>query len=173
MSDTYRDDETQFGRPTTYCEQAAAIVCERIASGHSLYSICEPKDKDGNRIERDKGVPGYTTVRQWLSGHENFALQYARARQDMAHNHAERITQLAEDALAKRIEPHAARIALDAYKWTASKLLPKVYGDKVALTGPDGGPLEVHHIGQAERQARIAELESKRGPLIEGTAKVV
>jgi hypothetical protein len=36
------------------------------------------------------------------------------------------------------------RLAYDALKWHASKLVPKVYGDKteVAMTGSNGGPVQ-------------------------------
>jgi hypothetical protein len=36
------------------------------------------------------------------------------------------------------------RLAYDALKWHASKLVPKVYGDKteVAVTGTDRGPVQ-------------------------------
>ena len=36
------------------------------------------------------------------------------------------------------------RLAYDALKWHASKLVPKVYGDKteVAVTGANGGPVQ-------------------------------
>lgn len=36
------------------------------------------------------------------------------------------------------------RLAYDALKWHASKLVPKVYGDKteVSVTGPNGGPVQ-------------------------------
>jgi hypothetical protein len=36
------------------------------------------------------------------------------------------------------------RLEYDALKWHASKLVPKVYGDKteIAHTGPNGGPVQ-------------------------------
>jgi hypothetical protein len=36
------------------------------------------------------------------------------------------------------------RLAFDVLKWHASKLAPKVYGDKseVIMTGPNGGPVK-------------------------------
>jgi hypothetical protein len=39
-------------------------------------------------------------------------------------------------------------LAYDARKWHASKLAPKVYGDKteVAHTGPDGGPVQSQSV---------------------------
>ena len=41
-----------------------------------------------------------------------------------------------------------SRLRVDARKWIASKLLPKVYGDKIdaTLSGPDGGPIKYERI---------------------------
>jgi hypothetical protein len=40
------------------------------------------------------------------------------------------------------------RLAYDALKWHASKLVPKVYGDKteVIVGGPNGGPAKVERV---------------------------
>jgi hypothetical protein len=40
------------------------------------------------------------------------------------------------------------RLAYDALKWHASKLAPKVYGDKteVIVGGPNGGPAKVERV---------------------------
>ena len=35
----------------------------------------------------------------------------------------------------------AARLRVDARKWVASKLLPRVYGEKIEHSGPEGVPL--------------------------------
>lgn len=36
-----------------------------------------------------------------------------------------------------------SRLQIDARKWLLAKLAPKKYGDKVELTGQDGGPFQV------------------------------
>jgi hypothetical protein len=40
------------------------------------------------------------------------------------------------------------RLAYDALKWHASKLVPKVYGDKteVIVGSPNGGPVQVERV---------------------------
>jgi hypothetical protein len=64
-----------------------------------------------------------------------FAERYARAMQTRAHRHAERIEQLADKVEREKIKPDAARVAIDARKWVASKLHPRAYGDKLQLDG--------------------------------------
>ncbi len=72
--------------------------------------------------------------------------RYAHARRMQAENHAGRINALSQDVLDGKYDANAARVALDAMKWTAAKLHPAVYGDKIQteVTGKDGGPLIVH-----------------------------
>ena len=38
-----------------------------------------------------------------------------------------------------------AKVMIDARKWTASKLKPKKYGDRISkeISGPDGGPVDM------------------------------
>jgi hypothetical protein len=47
--------------------------------------------------------------------------------------HASRIEELVEKVERDDIKPDAARVAIDARKWIAAKLRPKVYGDRVQV----------------------------------------
>ncbi|HEX3125206.1 MAG TPA: hypothetical protein VHQ21_18045, partial [Rhodanobacteraceae bacterium] len=62
-----------------------------------------------------------------------FSAHYARALELRADYHASRIEQLADKAESGEIAPDAARAAIDARKWIAAKLRPKVYGDRVQV----------------------------------------
>jgi hypothetical protein len=50
---------------------------------------------------------------------------------------------MAVEAATQATDAGLGRLAYDARKWQASKLAPKVYGDKseVAVTGASGGPV--------------------------------
>ena len=102
-------------------------ICARIADGMSLRAACDFKD-----------VPARETVRRWLSGDEGtLCAQYARAREEQADHYADEIIEIADD---ESIEPNSRRIMVDARKWIASRLKPKVYGDKLAIGGADDLP---------------------------------
>lgn len=60
---------------------------------------------------------------------------YARARDAAAELDADQVKEVAEDALAGRVDPAAARVAIDALKWTAGKRSPRKFGDKLQLGG--------------------------------------
>ena len=123
-----------LGRPSDYTAETAAEICERIAEGQSLRRIC-----------LDDAMPGLRTVLAWLIKHQDFQLQYARARETQADVLADEINDIADDgsrdygvdANGNRIVDHdhiaRARLRVDTRKWVASKLKPRKYGDKLEL----------------------------------------
>lgn len=118
------------GRSTTYTEEIAAVICERIAEGESLRSIC-----------RDETMPPQRTVFDWLASNEEFSQQYARAREAQADCYADEIVSISDKGSG---DAQRDRLRVDARKWVASKLKPRKYGDRVIAehSGPDGGPIE-------------------------------
>lgn len=105
------------GRPTKYNSEIAALLCARIAEGHSLRSICLLDD-----------MPSLQTHFVWLSKHPEFVDQYTKAKVESGHADADKIERIAERVLDGEVDANAARVAIDAYKWTASKKVPKKYG---------------------------------------------
>lgn len=139
-----------IGRPTDYSEELADEICERIADGESLRSICRDEDK-----------PSKSTVCRWLTVHQSFQDQYAKAREAQADAIFDEMLDIADDASNDWMERRDAdgeaigwqingdhvqrtRLRLDTRKWMAGKLRPKKYGEKIVNehSGPDGGPIE-------------------------------
>jgi N-formylglutamate amidohydrolase len=56
---------------------------------------------------------------------------YDRARVEQADAHADRILEVAERVLAGDVPADAGRVVIDAYRWTASKLRPGRYGERL------------------------------------------
>lgn len=112
-------------KPFEFNEQAATEICNRLARGESLRSICGP--------ERDDFIPGQTTVFRWLEENEAFAKQYARAREAQADGKFEEAWEIADNATVENVQ--VARLKIDTIKWQTSKLAPKKYGDKLTLGG--------------------------------------
>jgi len=120
------------GRPTDYTQEIADAICERIADGESLRSICSGGD-----------MPNKSTVFRWLARHEEFGDQYARAREAQADSLFDDVLDIANSAAPETVQ--VARLQVDARKWMAGKLRPKKYADKVQNehSGPDGGDIPV------------------------------
>lgn len=111
------------GRPSLFTQALADEFCSRIADGKSMRRVC-----------LDEDMPSKVTIFSWFTTHEEFLNQYTRAKEASADAHADDIQDIAADVLKGNIDPQAARVAGDLLKWTASKLKPKKYGDKLDLT---------------------------------------
>lgn len=146
-----------MGRPDSFSQQTADLICERLADGESLRSICLSED-----------MPGRTTVFKWLRELPAFADQYARAREAQADFMAEEILEIADDASNDTIPKvdkdgkeygeqqntewiSRSRLRVDARKWLAAKMAPKKYGERLLNehTGADGGPIQVVRLNMA------------------------
>jgi hypothetical protein len=88
-------------------------------------------------------MPGLRTVFDWLDKDEGFRTKYARAREVQGDVMDDKILTTADNCTPETA--HADRVKIDAYKWRASKLAPKKYGEKSTheLAGTDGGPIQV------------------------------
>lgn len=100
------------------------IVFEEIAEGQSMREIAAMFD--------GLSVNG---ILRMIDRDDDTSKRYARAKEQMAHYAARRIAEISNDTLKGKHAPDAARVALDGFKWTASKLLPRAYGDKLELGG--------------------------------------
>jgi len=122
------------GRKTTYTDKIGEEICERIAQGESLENIC-----------RDKHMPTSKGVRGWRRKIDLFGVNYTRAREDQGEYFGQRVNDIAELVLEGDIPPDQARVAIDAYKWTAARMNRGLYGDKQSHehSGEGGGPLVI------------------------------
>lgn len=136
------------GRPSVYSPEVASEILDRIAEGESLRSIC-----------KDERFPARSTINHWvIDDVDGFSIRYARAREMQAHALAEDTLEISDDGTndwMKRNDPsnpgydangehlQRSRLRVDARKWIAARILPKVYGDKISqeVTGKDGAPL--------------------------------
>lgn len=118
-----------MARPTDYSDNVFNDICEKLADGMSLKRICEADDK-----------PSKATFYNWINNNEALLDKYARAKQDSSDALADDIQDIADSVLIGQYDPAAARVAIDAKKWVASKLKPKKYGDKLDVT-TDGEPI--------------------------------
>jgi len=129
-----------MGRPSSYNDETADLICEKLIEGESLRSICLSDD-----------MPNASTVCRWLRSNEAFRQQYALAREAQADTLADEMLDIADDGSNDWLEKHGdegenlgwrengeaigrSRLRLDTRKWIASKLKPKVYGDKLDMT---------------------------------------
>lgn len=128
----------KVGRPEIYTQELADKVCEKIAEGYSMRTVCSPDD-----------MPGLTTVFKWLRTNEEFAKQYARATEERTEAMSEDILDIADDGsndlmtiqkgqqsytVENKEVTNRSRLRVDTRKWLMSKMKPKKYGDKIDMT---------------------------------------
>lgn len=140
-------------RQSDYTDELATEICERLADGESLRSICG-----------DEHMPDKSTVFRWLEKHEGFRDQYALARKFQADTYADETIDIADDAgndWMERNDPNnegwqfngeavaRSRLRVDTRKWAAGKLNSAKYGDK--QTVEHGGSIVYEFVTGVDR----------------------
>lgn len=135
------------GRPEAITREIANKVCEELAKGKTL-----------RQIERMPGMPSKPTILRWATCNDDdkawFRDQYERAIAIRLYGWADDTIDISEDGsndwyehegIEKPDTEHIARsrLRIDTRKWHLTKLLPKVFGDKIQqeISGKDGTPL--------------------------------
>ena len=125
-------------------------ICDRIAQGESLRGIC-----------RDEGYPSASAVIQWvMDDKDSCAKQYGKAREVQAQHMVEELFDIVDDGTRDDKElangnvvmdkewVARSRLRFDARRWYISKVLPKIYGDK----------LDLHHAGNVNVDLNVTEI---------------
>jgi hypothetical protein len=102
-------------------------ILEQIGAGSSLSAIA-----------RQPGAPSYAWMKQALRENEELRKRYQDACDDRADLLAEDIERLADEEIPEGLDGpgrsawvQRQRLRVDARKWTASKLRPKQWGDRL------------------------------------------
>ncbi len=168
------------GRPSTYNEETAELICQRISNGETLRDIC-----------RDSYMPARSCVYKWMRKNPPFEAMYARARERLVEHWADEIIGIADDGTTDyvtKIGRHGteyeavdqehiqrSRLRVDTRKWLMSKLVPRVYGDNVEVE-VTGGVTVQHELSDRERMRRMALFllqDEAAGAVIDGQASPI
>lgn len=135
------EEQNKRGRPSLYSEELVDRICEKIAtSNKGLHSI----------IAENEDFPSFGTVFSWLGQADKkyFLDKYTHARELQAEFMADEMIKIADDSSNDTVETefgekenkewtNRSRLRVETRKWIASKLKPKVYGDKIDITTKD------------------------------------
>lgn len=132
--------DNPIGRPSSFTDEIADEICERLAGAQSLRKIC-----------LDDHMPKQATIFRWLADerYAAFREQYARAREAQADALFDETLDIADDGsndwMERRREDgsvdevvnheHISRskLRIETRRWMAGKLKPKKYGDKIEV----------------------------------------
>ena len=126
----------KVGRPTDYNQEMANLICERVATHEfGLKRLCSMYDD----------MPDKTTINKWRYKYPEFYTQYAQAKISQIETLVDEIIDIADDSgHDETINEQGVRVCnsefiarsrlrIDTRKWLASKLIPRLYGDKEEL----------------------------------------
>jgi hypothetical protein len=123
------------GRPTTFGidHPCWLEMCRQISEGRSLSTAL-----------KSDGMPSYYTAMMMLRNNLDFRAMYEKAIESRADRLAEEILELADESMPSGLEGAQAsawvqqkRLQVDARKWIAAKLKPKVYGERIDVSVTD------------------------------------
>lgn len=116
------------GRPTKYTIQLGEEICSAIACSElGLVHLCD----------LNPHWPARSKIFEWRRRHAEFGDKYRKAKQEQAHVCVEYMHELMNEP-HRIIDPETGyskldvsmlKLKLDHFKWHASKLQPKDYGD--------------------------------------------
>lgn len=152
----------------TYSTELGDKICELLAEGNSLRSICKME-----------GMPVISTVLKWVVMGERgdevykpFAEQYAHAREAQAELIFDEMVDIADDSSGDATRNGDGRIVMDSEfaqrskirietrKWVLGRMKPKKFGEKTTLehTGKDGNAIQYEDVGEEARSALLSKL---------------
>ena len=114
-----------MARPTKCTWPVVKKICQRLAGGESLISVCASDD-----------LPEKSTVLYWVvTGREIvdvpegepslFSDQYIRAREAGGFSHGDRVIDVVDKVADGGLDPNQAKAMLDGLKWAAERMAPK------------------------------------------------
>jgi len=106
------------GRPSSYSDAIADVICERMINGESLLKICSDAD-----------MPSRSAVHRWCRSNPDFAARCAHAREEMTHYLVDKIEVMAEETTEENYQSQKVKIAVA--QWRAEKIAPRIYGPRV------------------------------------------
>lgn len=141
------------GRPSTYDRETVDRILAAIGKGASLRAAC-----------KDEDIPHGTFCGWVVDDVDGIADRYAHACQSRAMLWAEEIVEIADDSSQDEIEDpetgktrfnsefaQRSRLRVDTRKWLLSKVLPKVYGDRIDVTSKGEKVGFAIHVDLGER----------------------
>ena len=117
------------GRPSSFSQDIADRLCEQLALGKSLRTVC-----------LDESLPCVATVFNWMRTQPSFLEQYTRAKQEATDALADEIQDIADDGsndwmqvkkgkgfvpMVDREHVDRSRLRIETRKWLMAKMKPK------------------------------------------------
>jgi hypothetical protein len=154
-----RDEAGRF--QSDFTPEMGDRICAEIADGKSMRSIC-----------KEDWAPSRRVIFNWLRRYPEFKQNYDVACAERTESYVEELIEISDDGANDWMATNdpdnpgyrfngehfgRSRLRVDTRKWIAAKMLPKKYGDKVAIGGAeDLPPIGTADVSETEIARRIA-----------------
>lgn len=118
-----------------YSEPLGSAICERLSNGEHLTDVLKSLDVQ------------FSVFSQWMSKNKPFAAMFAAAREANTHMFVSQIISIADNATGKG---ELEKIRIATRQWLATKILNKVYGEKVTHAGEEGSTAVIQLVASSE-----------------------
>lgn len=110
-----------------YNADIALEMCEEIAQGRTLKAVCDSAER----------YPSRATFYKWVVNNPDLAAAFQAAREVSAHALEEEALGLAREIKADKeasgTKVRAFEVAMNQFRWSATRRNPKVYSDRAAV----------------------------------------
>lgn len=138
-------------------EEKFVVFLERVATGRA-----------GTNVAKDKDMPSWTTVWRKICDDPDFERRYMTAMASRGMVYADQLDEINNSVLSGMLDPQAARLVSDNKKWQASRLIPKVYGDRMGIESKvEAGDSFIKVLQQVNDAARLKHAEVVDGESIQ------
>lgn len=121
IADDWKARAARHWTPQEKAELMKEII-ERMIAGQSIASM--------GKLPH---MPVASGIVEWFMADHESRERYVRAREIAAEVFAQEIIEISDD---KTEDPNSRRVRIEARKWVASKLLPRIYGDRIEVLTP-------------------------------------
>jgi signal recognition particle subunit SEC65 len=146
----------KIGRPTKNSKELAHVICHEIATTpKGLEYICA----------NNPDFPNPKTIFAWRLEKDDFCKLYTRAKQMQIEAFVNDIIEISDDSSQDVMKDEKgfekpnheymqrSRMRVDSRKWLAAKLMPRLYGERIAVENQDGT--------EQELKQQLIELQAK------------
>ncbi len=141
--------------PWPFSQMTIDLICQKIAEGGSLTSIC-----------KEPGMPPYYILESWRRKHPLVTDQFNEARRSRAEYLRDLVMKEADGAESNKDPIHATQTRIDAYKWLAGVDDTK-YSPKAKIEAHISAPTQIIVSTGINRTARDVTPQEKTLDIVE------
>jgi len=123
MQQTKEQERRLMSYPTKKTPEVVEAFLDAIKNGRSCAQVCKAKD-----------MPSSKTIENWINNDPVFALKYERAKEERGNYYGELVAEISLAGLqGKYKDSSMLRAAIDGLKWSAARMAPKNFGDRMEI----------------------------------------